>query len=123
MARSRKAVAEPELNAFEEVYKVVRRIPRGRVATYGQVAKLLPRKWSPALVGWALHALPSESDVPWFRVLDSKGQLGTRKLPGESVHVQKDRLAEEGIDLDAEGRCDLARHQWKPRVTSAKPQS
>ena len=108
---------KPEkLNAFEEVYKVVRRIPRGRVATYGQVAKLLPKRWSPALVGWALHALPTGSGVPWHRVVDAKGQLGTRKLASDSANLQEECLAREGVRLDAEGRCDLKRHQWRPRA-------
>lgn len=102
------------MNAFDEVYKVVKRIPRGRVATYGQIAKLLPRRWSPALVGWALHALPAGTKVPWFRVVDGKGQLGTRKLPGDSANLQEELLRREGVAL-VDGRCDLARHQWRPR--------
>lgn len=98
--------------AFQEVYRVVRRIPRGRVATYGQVARMLPERWSPALVGWALHALPEGSDVPWFRVVDSKGSLGTRRLSCDSATIQELLLAEEGVRLDRDGRCDLAAVQW-----------
>jgi methylated-DNA-protein-cysteine methyltransferase-like protein len=105
-------VTKKPSTAYQEVYKVVRRIPSGRVATYGQVAKLLPKRWSPALVGWALHALPQDSDVPWFRVVDSQGRLGTRRLPGDSSRIQELLLADEGIPLDGEGRLDLAAFQW-----------
>lgn len=101
-----------QLNAFDEVYKVVRRIPRGRVATYGQVARLLPRRWSPALVGWALHALPEGSKVPWHRVVDGQGRLAVRKVGADPARRQEALLSDEGVELDADGRCDLARHQW-----------
>ncbi len=114
MKLSRGQLRKPEQpSAFDEVYKVVRRIPRGRVATYGQIAKLLPKRWSPALVGWALHALPEGSKVPWHRVVDAKGQLGTRRLGTDAAARQEDLLEGEGVTLDAEGRCDLARHQWR----------
>ena len=106
-------------SAFDEVYKVVRCIPKSRVATYGQVAKLLPKRWSPALVGWALHALPEDNDVPWHRVVDGKGQLGTRRLGTDAASIQEMLLGQEGISLDGEGRIDLARHQWKPRAVKA----
>lgn len=101
-----------KLNAFDEVYKVVRRIPRGRVATYGQVARLLPRRWSPALVGWALHALPPGTRVPWHRVVDGQGRLACRKVSADAALRQRDLLEREGVRLDAEGRIDLERHQW-----------
>lgn len=108
------------MGAFEEVYKVVKRIPRGRVATYGQVSRLLPKRWSAALVGWALHKLPGDTDIPWFRVVDSEGKLGTRRLPGSSARMQEALLEAEGIRLDRDGRLDLARFQWGGEVKAKK---
>lgn len=104
--------------AFQEVYRVVRRIPRGRMATYGQVARMLPKRWSPALVGWTLHALPEGSDVPWFRVVDSRGALGTRRLHDGAASLQEALLTEEGVRLDRDGRCDLGAVQWDGEETA-----
>jgi methylated-DNA-protein-cysteine methyltransferase-like protein len=93
---------------------VVRRIPIGKVATYGQIAMLagLPRQ--PRQVGYALHALPEGSDVPWQRVINAKGEVSPRSVPGVE-DLQRAVLESEGIVFDRRGRVDLARHQWSPR--------
>lgn len=98
----------------ERIYSVVRRIPRGRVATYGQVATLarLPRQ--PRLVGYALHALPNGSDVPWQRVINARGEVSPRAQPGFEA-VQHQLLEAEGVAFDRRGRVDLARYRWTPR--------
>src|ERR1700722_17169581 len=97
-------------NAFEQVYQVVKRIPVGKVATYGQISRLLGRRYSPLFVGWALNALPEGSHkVPWHRVLDSKGQISVRKVSSESASVQRQLLEGEGVRFDRAGRCNLAR--------------
>ena len=97
------------------IYAAVRRIPRGRVATYGQVAALagLPRQ--ARQVGYALAALPEASTVPWHRVVNARGAISLRADgPGAGV-VQRLRLEQEGVAFDAGGRLSLERHQWRPR--------
>ena len=101
------------MTPFEEVYKIVERIPRGRVATYGQVSRMLDGKYSPLLVGWALHAIPeARGDIPWHRVINSKGGVSTRQIMGYAPDIQKLLLVEEGIVFDERDRCDLTVFQW-----------
>ena len=99
---------------------MVRRIPRGRVATYGQVAEVagLPRQ--ARLVGYALHALGGDDLVPWHRVLNAEGRISIRGLAAASV-TQRVRLEQEGVRFDARGRVKLAEFQWKPRRRSGRP--
>jgi methylated-DNA-protein-cysteine methyltransferase related protein len=99
---------------YERIYAVVRRIPRGRVATYGQVAMLagLPRQ--ARLVGYALHALPERSGLPWHRVINAQGRFSLgRGQPGADLS-QRFRLEAEGVRLDARGRVPLDRFGWRP---------
>jgi methylated-DNA-protein-cysteine methyltransferase-like protein len=93
---------------------VVRRIPRGRVATYGQVAELAELPGGARQVGYALHALGARSDVPWQRVVNARGEISLRREP-DAPPVQQRMLESEGIEFDARGRLDLARVQWKPQ--------
>jgi methylated-DNA-protein-cysteine methyltransferase-like protein len=100
---------------YARIYAVVKRIPRGRVATYGQVAALAGLGGHARQVGYALHALPGASAVPWQRVVNAKGQVSLRRVAGwESV--QRALLEREGVCFDARGRIDFARHAWKPRA-------
>ena len=102
---------------YERVYAVVRRIPRGRVATYGQVAALAGRPGQARFVGYALHALPDGTAVPWHRVINAQGRLSTgRGAPGGSL-PQRVRLEAEGVRFDGAGRCALARYRWAPGRT------
>jgi methylated-DNA-protein-cysteine methyltransferase-like protein len=103
---------------YGRIYSVVQRIPRGRVATYGQVAELagLPRQ--PRQVGYALHALDDESDVPWHRVINARGQVSPRAAPGWD-QVQRQMLEHEGVTFDPSGRVSLERYRWRPRARSA----
>jgi methylated-DNA-protein-cysteine methyltransferase-like protein len=94
------------------ILAVVRRIPRGRVATYGQVATLAGYPRQPRLGGYALrHA---DDDVPWHRVVNARGELSTR-AQSDSVHVQRARLLAEGVRFDDRARIDLGRYGWRPR--------
>lgn len=97
----------------ERIYAVVRRIPRGRVATYGQVAALAGLRGQARLVGYALAALDVDSDVPWHRVVNARGAIS---LPatGHSALIQRARLQEEGVAID-EARLVLDRWVWRPR--------
>lgn len=102
-------------SSYARIWKVVRRIPKGRVATYGQVAQLagLPRQ--ARLVGYALHALPEAKQVPWQRVVNAQGRISARGL-SEYETLQRQRLEREGIRFDARGRIDLARFGWKSKA-------
>jgi methylated-DNA-protein-cysteine methyltransferase-like protein len=98
----------PDEGFFERVYAVVRRIPRGRVATYGQVAAILGLPRGARAVGWALGGVGRrEATVPWHRVVGARGRIS---LDGRaSGLVQRKRLRAEGIRF-VDGRVDLDRH-------------
>lgn len=99
---------------WERVYRVVRRIPHGCVATYGQVAELAGLGRNARQVGYALHALPAGSNVPWHRVLNAQGKVSLDPSGGADV-TQRLRLEREGVKFDARGRVDLKRFRWNPR--------
>lgn len=102
-----------ERSGWERVYAVVRRIPRGRVATYGDVAALAGMPGRARQVGWALHALGPETRVPWQRVLNARGGVSARGEPAAG-RVQRALLEREGVRFGANGRVELARHRWRP---------
>lgn len=99
-------------STHDRIYVAVRRIPKGRVATYGQIAEAagLPRQ--PRLVGYALHALPSSTTVPWHRVVNARGMVSIRS-DGAASLSQRLLLEREGITFDARGRLSLQRFGWK----------
>jgi len=99
---------------YQRIYAVVRRIPRGRVATYGQVAALagLPRQ--ARQVGYALHAL-DDLRVPWQRVINARGEISLRK-GGVGERAQKRLLEAEGVEFGPGGRVDLDHFGWRPRA-------
>ncbi len=101
---------------WEHVYAVVRRIPRGRVATYGQVAERAGLPGHARQVGYALHALPPNSVVPWHRVVNARGELSVASLDVGSGMEQRYRLEAEGVAFDARGRVALARFRWDGRM-------
>jgi Predicted methylated DNA-protein cysteine methyltransferase len=94
------------------IHDVVSRIPRGRVATYGQVARLAGLAGQARLVGYALHALPAGTRVPWQRVVNAQGAIST---PPPHDTVQRRLLEREGIRFDVRGRLALASFQWRPK--------
>jgi methylated-DNA-protein-cysteine methyltransferase related protein len=100
----------------DRIYEVVRRIPRGRVLTYGDVAALADLPRHARLVGYALHALPAHTAVPWHRVINHRGAISTgRAWPGGEL-LQRQLLEAEGVEFDANGRTTLERYRWSPRV-------
>jgi methylated-DNA-protein-cysteine methyltransferase related protein len=100
---------------YKIIYDLVRRIPRGRVATYGQLATLAGWGRRARFVGYAMHAAPD--GVPWHRVINSKGEVSPRS--GDDSHeLQRLLLEEEGIEFDLRGRVDLKRYRWKPTRVS-----
>jgi len=103
---------------WARIYAVVRRIPRGRVATYGQVAKLAGLPGHARQVGYALHALPGDSSVPWHRVINAGGGVSRRADPGWD-ELQRQCLEREGVRFEA-GRVQLQRYRWRPRARGAR---
>ena len=106
-------------SSYQRIYAVVRRIPEGRVATYGQVASLAGLAGHARQVGYALHALPDGTAIPWHRVVNAKGGISLRSMPGGEL-VQRGLLQREGIPLDPRGRVPLARMRWLPRLKSIR---
>ena len=109
-------------SSYPKIYAVVSRIPKGRVATYGQIAILagLPRQ--ARLVGYSMHALPADSDVPWHRVVNAAGRISMRSDGMGHDELQAQLLAREGIRFVG-GAIPLRRYRWAPRVTSAEGRS
>jgi methylated-DNA-protein-cysteine methyltransferase related protein len=103
------------------ILSVVRRIPPGRVLTYGDVAALAELPRHARLVGYALHALPAHTAVPWHRVVNHRGGISTgRAWPGGEL-AQRHRLEAEGVAFDANGRLSLERYRWTPPIPLPEP--
>lgn len=101
--------------AFEKIYRFVLKIPRGRVMTYGQIARLLDDRYSPRLVGWAMHATPQDGrNIPWHRVINSKGGISTGRIIIQEPQLQQYLLEAEGVVFNDRGHCDLSVYQWSP---------
>ena len=98
---------------YQSVYRLVRRIPKGRVMTYGQIATLLENRLSPRAVGWALHGCPD--NVPWQRVVNASGGCSTDRLPDTPAGLQRAMLESEGVEFRDNGTLDLTRYRWSPR--------
>ncbi|HET8551858.1 MAG TPA: MGMT family protein [Gammaproteobacteria bacterium] len=97
-------------DVYARIYAAVREIPPGHVATYGGIARHVGAS-TPRQVGYAMAALHGGSDVPWHRVINSKGEVSTRKsVYGASE--QRELLEEEGVYFDRSGRVDLTRFGW-----------
>jgi methylated-DNA-protein-cysteine methyltransferase-like protein len=96
----------------ERVYEIVRRIPEGRVMTYGQIAEMLGEGYTARTVGYVMHAAEEET-TPWQRVINAQGKCVTTKviLPPDK---QQRMLEAEGIEFNAKERCDLGRYRWSP---------
>ena len=100
---------------YPEVWAAVARIPRGRVATYGAIASLCGRPGLARFVGYALHNLPPGIDIPWHRVINSRGEISLR---GPSAARQRHLLRNEGVAFSG-GRVDLHRFGWNTERNTA----
>ena len=101
-------------STYDRVYAVVKRVPRGRVATYGQVARLAGIVNGARQAGYALHALRPHTTVPWHRVVNATGRISLGDLAGSVT--QRLLLEREGVRFDLAGRVDLSRFLWKART-------
>jgi methylated-DNA-protein-cysteine methyltransferase-like protein len=106
--------------SYQQIYAIVRRIPRGRVATYGQIAALVGLPGHARQVGYALHALPENSTVPWHRVVNARGNVSARAVPGAEL-VQRRLLEREGVRLNARGQVPLEQVRWTPSRRAKQP--
>ena len=102
----------PSLTTYQRIYAIVRKIPRGRVASYGQVARLAGLPGRARQVGYAMYALPQGSNVPWHRVINAQGGVSRRRVPGAEL-TQRMLLPREGITLSARGRISFEQHGWQ----------
>jgi methylated-DNA-protein-cysteine methyltransferase-like protein len=97
---------------YAPIYGAVKRIPRGKVATYGQVARLAGVPGHARLVGYALHRLKEGTGIPWHRVVNRQGRISLPPDP-EAGGIQRALLESEGVSFNAAGSIDLTIHQWK----------
>ena len=99
-------------NTFQLIYDIVRRIPKGKVATYGQIATLAGNPRLARVVGYALHVNPEPMIIPCHRVVNREGYTsGSFAFGGKNA--QGDLLRSEGVETDDEGRVDLKKYQWR----------
>lgn len=98
---------------YEKIYAVVRRIPRGRVATYGQVARLAGFRGHARQVGYALHSLSGSTAVPWQRVVNARGGISLHPMDGGIT--QRMLLEREGVRFSAADRIEMRQYAWRPR--------
>ncbi len=105
-------------DAYRRIYNAVRRVPKGRVATYGQIAKVAGLPGHARQVGYALHAAGDAERVPWQRVVNAKGEISLQNNPAGDL--QRAMLEAEGIRFDARGRIDLLRFGWNPKNVRAR---
>jgi methylated-DNA-protein-cysteine methyltransferase related protein len=98
---------------YQQIYAVVRKIPIGKVLTYGQVAELAGLDGKARLVGYALFRVEIASDLPWQRVVNAKGEISYSIARCGGDYLQKTLLEREGIEFKHDNRIDLKIYQWR----------
>ena len=112
---SPESASPSEATGFDQrVRAIVARIPAGRLLTYGQIAELIGAWGHARQVGWALRRLHLNTAIPWHRVVNARGCISMTASREGTDWIQRQRLLEEGIPVDAEGRLPLRSHQWRP---------
>jgi methylated-DNA-protein-cysteine methyltransferase related protein len=99
-------------NFYAAVYQLVALIPPGQVTTYGQIARWLGHPSAARAVGYALHGLPTGSDIPWQRVINAAGRISSR-CDSHGEAIQCTLLEAEGVQFDSDGGVDLRRFGWR----------
>jgi len=103
------------MNFNQHVYRIVSKVPKGKVATYGQIAAMIGNPRAARQVGWALHALPIDSKIPWQRIINRQGMISTT-CQEHTPNLQKQLLNKEGVATkEKEGMyyIDLDKYLWK----------
>ncbi len=108
------------MKTYERIYKIVKKIPKGKVATYGQIGQML--SLNPRVVGWALNRLAKykpntkghkQDNIPWQRVINSKGGISTNKLMNIPLGLQQLLLEKEGVVFNKNKKTDLRKYLWR----------
>ena len=105
------------MSSYDRIYAIVRQIPYGQVATYGQVAELadLPRR--ARLVGYALFRVsPLHEDVPWHRVINARGEISESPFRNGDDYLQRSLLEAEGVQFSSDGKINLNKYRWRPTL-------
>ena len=105
----------PNTIIYDAIYQIIDRIPKGRVATYGQVAALSGLFRGARRVGYALRIVPSERKLPWHRVVNAQGQISKRWEMG-CEELQRDLLESEGVEFNEGNKISLEHYQWIPTI-------
>ena len=106
-----------KLTSYDRIYEIVRQIPRGQVATYGQVAELSNLAGKARVVGYALYRIDMQtSDLPWHRVVNAKGEVSLSPLRFGTDYLQRSLLEREGISFNDAGKIDLRKYLWRPEA-------
>ena len=109
-------VHQTSSKTFDRIYHIVKDIPPGKVATYGQIAALVGPGMPARIVGFALNSLPDNNNIPWHRVINSKGTISYSPTRGEHDSLQKKMLEQEGILFDTNGRVNFEKFLWQPGI-------
>ncbi len=107
-----KSIENLETTVYQRIYNLVQQIPPGRVATYGQIARLVGR-CTARMVGYAMAATPANRSIPWQRVINAQGKISTHG-DGFGTSMQRTLLEDEGVEFDSQGRIDLDTFGWLP---------
>ncbi|MEM8672812.1 MAG: MGMT family protein [Cyanobacteria bacterium P01_G01_bin.67] len=102
------------MSQYELIYAAVRKIPWGKVATYGQIADLAGLYGKARLVGYALFRVKIADDIPWHRVINAKGEISYSFQRQGGDYLQKILLEEEGIEFKSNGKIELNKYRWQP---------
>ena len=103
---------------FSRVYEVVKQVPRGKVASYGQIAQIVGAGCDARMVGYAMAGTPEGGDIPWQRIVNREGKIS---LPGQGGVIQRMRLEAEGVVFDKRGRIDMKQFGWPGPGQSDEP--
>jgi methylated-DNA-protein-cysteine methyltransferase related protein len=105
-------------STYHGIYQVVRQIPYGRVATYGQIADLANLHGKARLVGYALFRVAPDMDVPWHRVINAQGKISESPQRFGGDHLQRTLLEAEGVQFDRFGVVNLRHYRWHAPLPS-----
>jgi methylated-DNA-protein-cysteine methyltransferase-like protein len=101
------------MSSRDRIYAAVSRIPRGRVSTYGEVAAAAGLPGHARQVGYALAAIDDDSNIPWHRVVNARGEVSARTVHRSAENLQRALLEAEGVPFDARGRIDLGLYRMR----------